>query len=226
MKRRKIRRKMSEKRLLKLKRQLRKRAKKLRLGKKRTGAYVYGTLRRVRGNQMRSSFDKPVFGPGNVETRIVRTDTLTGIKEAERLVRDGWYQGHVGLFTTTYYRKRRATPQVAPAWKTGIYTGRGIARNPGFDPASIINKESIKREYLAGYKSGMDSRIQYGAGLYGSIIKDQEKKNERYLTNVAFGVERNDNTKFFAMKFAYHLGWRRGWNGDEPNSKYLPKKLT
>ena len=50
MKRRKIRRKMSEKRLLKLKRQLRRRAKKLRLGKKRTGAYVYGTLRRVRGN--------------------------------------------------------------------------------------------------------------------------------------------------------------------------------
>ena len=141
MKRRKIRRKMSEKRLLKLKRQLRKRAKKLRLGKKRTGAYVYGTLRRVRGNQMRSSFDKPVFGPGNVETRIVRTDTLTGIKEAERLVRDGWYQGRVGLFTTTYYRKRRATPQVAPSWKTGIYTGRGIVKNPD-EYARQIPRES------------------------------------------------------------------------------------
>ena len=138
MKRRKIRRNMSEKRLLKLKRQLRKRAKKLRLGKKRTGAYVFGTLRRVRGNQMRSSFDKPVFGPGNVETRIVRTDTLTGIKEAERLVRDGWYQGRVGLFTTTYYRKRRATPQVAPSWKTGIYTGKGIAKNPAKTKASPI----------------------------------------------------------------------------------------
>jgi hypothetical protein len=227
MKRRKIRRNMSEKRLLKLKRSLKKRAKKLRLGKKRTGAYVFGTLRRVRvnpsglitpdagvlrikstgyydtnlgrnmllrkgqtldivghiyeerggkrfmywavrtpdgflgyvekenatkisnkispnrrrglrRNQMRSSFDKPVFGPGNVETRIVRTDTLTGIKEAERLVRDGWYQGRVGLFTTTYYRKRLATPQVAPAWKTGIYTGKGIAKNPAKTKASPI----------------------------------------------------------------------------------------
>jgi len=55
MKRRKIRRNMSEKRLLKLKRSLRKRAKKLRLGKKRTGAYVYGTLRRVRGNPAKLS---------------------------------------------------------------------------------------------------------------------------------------------------------------------------
>ena len=52
MKRRKIRRNMSEKKLMKLKRQLRKRAKKLRLGKKRTGAYVFGTLRRVRGNPL------------------------------------------------------------------------------------------------------------------------------------------------------------------------------
>ena len=54
MKRRKIRRNMSEKRLMKLKRSLRKRAKKLRLGKKRIGAYVFGTLRRIKANRRRS----------------------------------------------------------------------------------------------------------------------------------------------------------------------------
>ena len=72
MKRRKIRRNMSEKKLMKLKRSLKKRAKKLRLGKKRTGAYVFGTLRRVRGNKMRKTkirvrvtrpaYGKPFYG--------------------------------------------------------------------------------------------------------------------------------------------------------------------
>jgi len=46
---------MSEKKLMKLKRSLKKRAKKLRLGKKRTGAYVFGTLRRVRKNPAKLS---------------------------------------------------------------------------------------------------------------------------------------------------------------------------
>jgi hypothetical protein len=33
----------------KLKKELKKKAKKLKLGKKRTGAYVYGTLRKIEG---------------------------------------------------------------------------------------------------------------------------------------------------------------------------------
>jgi hypothetical protein len=41
---------MREKRVMKIKRGLMKRAKKLHLGAKRTGAYVYGTLRRIVGN--------------------------------------------------------------------------------------------------------------------------------------------------------------------------------
>jgi hypothetical protein len=55
---------------------------------------------------MRSSFDKPTFGPFNTETRRVDTTTMAGMKEAERLQRAGWYQGPVTLFSTTYYRKR------------------------------------------------------------------------------------------------------------------------
>jgi len=41
---------MTEKELMMIKRDLQKRAKKMGLGKKRSGAYVFGTLRRIRGN--------------------------------------------------------------------------------------------------------------------------------------------------------------------------------
>jgi hypothetical protein len=47
---RRKRRSMREKRVMQIKRGLMKRAKKLHLGAKRTGAYVYGTLRRIVGN--------------------------------------------------------------------------------------------------------------------------------------------------------------------------------
>ena len=60
----------------------------------------------LRENPMRSSFDKPTFGPFNTETRRVDTTTMAGMKEAERLQRGGWYQGPVTLFSSTYYRKR------------------------------------------------------------------------------------------------------------------------
>ena len=78
-----------------------------------------------------------------------------------------------------YIVSMKTWEQLGDVWKERCVNvnRRRVRRNPGFDPATVINKESIKREYLAGYKSGMDSRIQYGAGLYGAIIKDQEKKN-------------------------------------------------
>jgi len=41
---------MTEKELMRIKRDLKARAKRKHLGKKRTGAYVYGTLRKIRGN--------------------------------------------------------------------------------------------------------------------------------------------------------------------------------
>ena len=162
---------MSEKRVMRIKRGLMKSAKKLRLGAKRTGAYVYGTLRRIvgnpasprslaklmalekdgttryssaylmsaknafdrgqgaefqrliltrmrkergrdvdmrrlAGNPMRSSFDKPTFGPGQAEYRRVDTTTMAGIKEAERLQRAGWYQAQATPFSTTFYRRK------------------------------------------------------------------------------------------------------------------------
>lgn len=47
-------RRISEREIMRIKRKLKKSARKLRLGAKRTGAYVYGTLRRIVGNPMRT----------------------------------------------------------------------------------------------------------------------------------------------------------------------------
>lgn len=49
---------MKKKIILKLERDLKRRAKKMRLGKKRTGAYVYGTLRKLQGNPGKSVYRK------------------------------------------------------------------------------------------------------------------------------------------------------------------------
>ena len=43
-------RRISEREIMRIRRKLKKSARKLRLGAKRTGAYVYGTLRRIVGN--------------------------------------------------------------------------------------------------------------------------------------------------------------------------------
>ena len=45
-------RRISEREIMRIKRKLKKSARKLRLGAKRTGAYVYGTLRRITGNPL------------------------------------------------------------------------------------------------------------------------------------------------------------------------------
>lgn len=45
-----MKKKISEKRLMSIKRELQARARKMRMGKERSGAYIFGTLRRIQGN--------------------------------------------------------------------------------------------------------------------------------------------------------------------------------
>jgi hypothetical protein len=59
---RRSRKSMAEKRVMQIKRGLMKSAKKLRLGAKRTGAYVYGTLRRIVGNPGKARFGYAKIG--------------------------------------------------------------------------------------------------------------------------------------------------------------------
>jgi len=122
---RRKRRSMTEKRIMRLKRGLKKRAKKLRLGAKRTGAYVYGTLRRIVGNPG----ERYRVGGG------YQTFTLEEAKkEADKIFRK---TGAIVSIT-----EHRPAPQVKPDWKYGIYTGRGIARN-----------RSLRRNEGLGYTS-------------------------------------------------------------------------
>ena len=109
--------------------------------------------RYLNGNPMRSSFDKPIFGPGQAEYRRVDTTTLAGMKEAERLQRAGWYQGPVTLFSTTYYRKR-ALPKGS--------IGRALRGNPAMvrpDPwvgLKILTPAEALREFKPLRKSISD----------------------------------------------------------------------
>jgi len=82
---RRKRRSMREKRVMKIKRGLMKRAKKLHLGAKRTGAYVYGTLRRIVGNRRRA-FPTPRFvGKGEyVWKKLTPSQKLRFIMESPR----------------------------------------------------------------------------------------------------------------------------------------------
>ena len=71
---------------------------------------VYDRLqlrRRVRRNQMRSSFDKPVFGPGKAEYKRIDTTTGAGMRLEQKMRRAGWYQAQVTPFSTVLYRKKR-----------------------------------------------------------------------------------------------------------------------
>ena len=116
-------RRISEREIMRIKRKLKKSARKLRLGAKRTGAYVYGTLRRVRGN------------PG-ARYRVGGSYRTYTLEEAKKVADD--------IFRTrgviVSIEEHRPIPQVKPDWKYGIYTGRGVAikKNPAKTKASPI----------------------------------------------------------------------------------------
>lgn len=179
-------RRVSEKKILRLKRKLMKRARKLRLGAKRTGAYVYGTLRRIAGNPYTADQRRRIVEAINECNAYIRKESarradirpreaqehldfcrahkqkllkMLGYDVAERYLKGnpysktrGWYgpkatQGMTPQEKLRYYVSgaiargeaepivgtpaHRPIPQVEPAWKYGIYTGRSVVKkNP------------------------------------------------------------------------------------------------
>ena len=109
----------------------------------------------LRGNPIRSSFDKPTFGPFNTETRRVNTTTMAGMREAEKLRRAGWYQGPVTLFSTTYYRQR-ALPKSSMA--------RQIRGNPAIS-AHRGNPKFMRSLKVAEMRS-KDLGVPFGVYAY------------------------------------------------------------
>jgi len=92
---RRKRRSMREKRVMRLKRGLMKRAKKLHLGARRTGAYVYGTLRRIVGNPGKELTlwgynPKPSYGH---LTGPIRLAEYRSQKQQDEYNKEGWITG-------------------------------------------------------------------------------------------------------------------------------------
>ena len=73
----------------------------------KTGNVFKNSRRGLRRNQMRSSFDKPVFGPGRAEYKRIDTTTGAGMRLEQKMRRAGWYQAQVTPFSTVLYRKKR-----------------------------------------------------------------------------------------------------------------------
>lgn len=107
----------SKKTVLKLERDLKRRAKKMRLGKKRTGAYVYGTLRKLRSPGISqtlwvvvkggetindSAYDRRIFAEKMAKAHRARVMTLKQYEDMRRL---------------------RGNPVRTKTWKLGEYGG-------------------------------------------------------------------------------------------------------
>ena len=124
---RRPRKSMSEKRVMQIKRGLMKGTKKLRLGAKRTGAYVYGTLRRIVGNPVmfvRTKDDiekvRKQLDNGFLITEVSKT--RNGIRVLLSMPRPGERIVYGESFNE--YANRVFVPMLRKN------PGRGIARNP------------------------------------------------------------------------------------------------
>jgi hypothetical protein len=137
--------------------------------------YKYGiyTGRGIARNPMRSSFDKPTFGPGQAEYRRVDTTTMAGMKEAERLQRAGWYQAQVTPFSTTYYRRKiRKNP---PMYAHGMMSHRthGLSLKQMMKLYRLVSSGNPKAVMFARRTLGIpmsESLSQVKAVVYHHIL--------------------------------------------------------
>jgi hypothetical protein len=129
--------------------------------------------RPLRGNPMRSSFDKPTFGPGQAEYRRVDTTTMAGIKEAERLQRAGWYTAQTTPFSTTYYRRKiRKNP---PMYAHGMMSHRthGLSLKQMMKLYRLVSSGNPKAVMFARRTLGIpmsESLSQVKAVVYHHIL--------------------------------------------------------
>lgn len=114
-----MRKNISEKRLMAIKRDLRARAKKMRLGKERAGAYVFGTLRRIQKNP------------------VIFVRTLADMENVRKQVNKGLIIEEVGKKTSNGYRVLLSEPRYGEkqVWGESFdeYAARAfpkIKRNP------------------------------------------------------------------------------------------------
>jgi len=162
---------MSEKRVMQIKRGLMKSAKKLRLGAKRTGAYVYGTLRRIVGNG--GSVDIVVVlkeryyeGIANSTARRFNGKRVGGGSDIRTGLREIQY-----TFKTENSAKK-FIHGIKPASKMIRVVGgemrRGLARNPMRSFASLHPSDRAKLNRFSDYVNSF-----YGkGGVYARDFKN------------------------------------------------------
>ena len=155
---RRSRKSMSEKRVMRIKRGLMKGAKKLRLGAKRTGAYVYGTLRRIVGNPVmfvRTKDDiekvRKQLDNGFVITEVSKTRNgirvlLSTPRPGERIVYGESFNDYANRVFVPMLRKNPV---------------RGIARNPARTDKAHFGYAKIGMELL-----GTGLKIKKGERVY------------------------------------------------------------
>lgn len=139
---------MTEKELLKIKKSLKKRAKKLHLGKKRSGAYVFGTLRKIQGNPVRTKTWKLGEYGGNIKALVNDSRTAVQIVHSDKPLKVGAYgrlfrwpldkfelEMHLNDLTTSYYASK------VIEWVESVTKEKGDLR----EPMGIIRGKNVIR---------------------------------------------------------------------------------
>lgn len=118
-------RRISEREIMRIKRKLKKSARKLRLGAKRTGAYVYGTLRRIVGN------------PGRLHKNLIIANKMWySVYLHGKKIDDVQYTGVSG--------NNKAEREQ--------YVYRSLVGHDGYDPAIVVKEDRLVKNPARGLR--------------------------------------------------------------------------
>ncbi|NDE14681.1 hypothetical protein EBZ80_07100 [bacterium] len=180
----------TESELLRIKRELKARAKKLHLGKARTGAYVYGTLRKIRGNP---EGVRPIQGGGTMYTREgggVDRFRLMAIKQGLKARKIGMFVtrgattkkllGMLSEYTGEKYGSRDLDRGIADADKllasdVNMETQRQIARGLVANPVA-----RAKTWKLGEYGGNIKAKVNQSGTAVQILHSDSEIKEGAY----------------------------------------------
>lgn len=158
---------MTEKELLKIKRSLKTRAKKLHLGKKRTGAYVFGTLRKIRGNPVRTKTWKLGEYGGNIKANVNESGTAVQIIHSDKPLKAGAYgrlfrwpldkfelEMKLNDLTTSYYASKIIEWVESVTKGTNMNPSCGVTMNPANPAAQKRRDEMAATILITAIESG------------------------------------------------------------------------
>jgi hypothetical protein len=164
---RRSRKSMTEKRVMRIKRGLMKSAKKLRLGAKRTGAYVYGTLRRIVGNPVmlvRTKDDiekvRKQLDNGFVITEVSKTRNgirvlLSTPRPGERIVYGESFNDYANRVFAPMLRKNPYVSKILGDMKSQQLKYRGftiiLERQPNTILATWTDGDTLQSQRYSGY---------------------------------------------------------------------------